>query len=478
MKIFRTIGLALALALGMALPAVAQPQDVIVSVPLTDVGMNVAASHPDIHPNSLIGAGDALALYDNVAACEAAINPLWIHDHPQKVCYVDQSEWPFIDGQGHWSPADNPIFSKPPSFVVPSSLGHTHGGCWWPYRAEIDGPIRVRCKGVIFHSAGKVVSVGGPWTRDVVLENGATFPIKGNPDGVVEYFFSLTVDLNLAERGNGGDGSIYFQPHGWMWPRVTADTVYDNGDSLRNLLYLPLWSMYDPSGPLAPEPGELGNGGISSQAWGGSARDEKSDTMGVSVVSVPGPVPILGPLTSPWPLVSHTYNYTDFSVDFPLGEYSLNKNPNLHAGFEGVVLARASGLAGPGTANRDILTPEMFNPTTPDKLALFWTTTTGAGGRLTLTGQKFSANEQITSVLVLNILGSDGTVVPPPPPVEVCGDGIDNDKDGFIDEGCTVTPPPVDPGKLVIPTFRLFDNGVLKLCVPDGRCVQDFVVKD
>lgn len=31
---------------------------------------------------------------------------------------------------------------------------------------------------------------------------------------------------------------------------------------------------------------------------------------------------------------------------------------------------------------------------------------------------------------------------PPPPPVEVCGDGIDNDGDGLIDEGCTPPPPP------------------------------------
>lgn len=31
---------------------------------------------------------------------------------------------------------------------------------------------------------------------------------------------------------------------------------------------------------------------------------------------------------------------------------------------------------------------------------------------------------------------------PPPPPAEICGDGIDNDGDGLIDEGCTPPPPP------------------------------------
>jgi hypothetical protein len=34
------------------------------------------------------------------------------------------------------------------------------------------------------------------------------------------------------------------------------------------------------------------------------------------------------------------------------------------------------------------------------------------------------------------------TPTPIPPPAEVCGNGIDDDKDGQVDEGCTVIPPP------------------------------------
>lgn len=33
----------------------------------------------------------------------------------------------------------------------------------------------------------------------------------------------------------------------------------------------------------------------------------------------------------------------------------------------------------------------------------------------------------------------------PPPLQEICGNGIDDDKDGQIDEGCPVVPPPIDP---------------------------------
>jgi hypothetical protein len=36
----------------------------------------------------------------------------------------------------------------------------------------------------------------------------------------------------------------------------------------------------------------------------------------------------------------------------------------------------------------------------------------------------------------------EGCAPPPPPPGEVCGDGIDNNGDGQIDEGCTPPPPP------------------------------------
>ncbi len=44
---------------------------------------------------------------------------------------------------------------------------------------------------------------------------------------------------------------------------------------------------------------------------------------------------------------------------------------------------------------------------------------------------------------------------PPPPPAEVCGDGIDNDQDGQVDEGCTPTPPPPSEGVSVTTSAQL-----------------------
>lgn len=44
-------------------------------------------------------------------------------------------------------------------------------------------------------------------------------------------------------------------------------------------------------------------------------------------------------------------------------------------------------------------------------------------------------------VHVLSISAGTSTP-PPPPPTEICGNGIDDDGDGEIDEGCQVTPPP------------------------------------
>jgi predicted phosphodiesterase len=48
--------------------------------------------------------------------------------------------------------------------------------------------------------------------------------------------------------------------------------------------------------------------------------------------------------------------------------------------------------------------------------------------------------------IVINGTVTNGTAPPPPPkPVEVCGDGIDNDGDGLVDEGCPVLPPSDKP---------------------------------
>lgn len=44
----------------------------------------------------------------------------------------------------------------------------------------------------------------------------------------------------------------------------------------------------------------------------------------------------------------------------------------------------------------------------------------------------------VNNVYVYRGFGSNGTPPPPPPPpTEICGDGIDNDNDGLIDENCT-----------------------------------------
>lgn len=47
---------------------------------------------------------------------------------------------------------------------------------------------------------------------------------------------------------------------------------------------------------------------------------------------------------------------------------------------------------------------------------------------------------------------TQGGTPPPPPPVEICGDGIDNDADGQVDEGCVIVPPPPPAVNLTIIT--------------------------
>lgn len=48
-------------------------------------------------------------------------------------------------------------------------------------------------------------------------------------------------------------------------------------------------------------------------------------------------------------------------------------------------------------------------------------------------------------------LVDEGCTPPPPPPAEICGDGIDNDGDGLVDEGCTPPPSEASPDGTVVP---------------------------
>jgi hypothetical protein len=64
-------------------------------------------------------------------------------------------------------------------------------------------------------------------------------------------------------------------------------------------------------------------------------------------------------------------------------------------------------------------------------------------GQCAHTGRTLDADD----VLAIQANYPAVTAPPPPPPVEVCGDGLDNDGDGLIDEGCFVptTPKPCNP---------------------------------
>ena len=66
---------------------------------------------------------------------------------------------------------------------------------------------------------------------------------------------------------------------------------------------------------------------------------------------------------------------------------------------------------------------------------------------------------------------------PPPPPTELCGDGIDNDGDGQIDEGCSSPPPPPPPPPPPASSLVAnggFDNGMtgwVQFATPDSSYI-------
>jgi Putative metal-binding motif len=71
----------------------------------------------------------------------------------------------------------------------------------------------------------------------------------------------------------------------------------------------------------------------------------------------------------------------------------------------------------PGSSDTEFVTSGALNPVTGDYYLVRYDHTNG-----------------MSTVFVYRGFAAGG---PPPPPTEVCGDGLDNDGDGLIDEGCT-----------------------------------------
>ena len=322
-----------------------------------------------------------------------------------------------ISAQCHWISPDLNLAANGPS--------HTHNDITVPtgILRTTSAPFAVPIAITLFQTRGSVVSVSGDLISNIVFDNGVTLPLAGNPTGVVTYTGIATVDPSL------GIASGRVPQHGWYQIGLSSRTNYANTDVLINMLDVPAFSVVDTTVPQLQESGANAIR-TATRCKIGSHLDNFSEALWATqlteVVSVLLPSAPLTP-SAPWTGKVLNYNYPAQAGLLPPGTFRVFLDPDLHNGMTGTELLSVTEG------------PDVF-------VSLPGTIPAGAHKvQLNFSKPTFDGLEDLNSILVFGITVVDDGTLPPPPPAEVCGDGVDNDGDGQVDEGCVVVPPPPPP---------------------------------
>jgi hypothetical protein len=340
-----------------------------------------------------------------------------IHQYPYDssvTAYASPSAWPLLSAQCHWRPANsNPDGTQVPQLISPS-LGHTHLEAHAPIYSEITGNFTIPFDLVLFHVDGSIInyaSLFGPLLGQVTWDS--PLPLIGNPTGVVTITGHVVVDLSKADGSNGVGVDV--PKRGWFIVTLETRTNFTNGDRTDAALSIPFYSMLDPTKPEV----ELYGGGIKTTASCSpiSTQDQAlrlwGDQIGANFSEyrtyLPILAPILGAITAPTPFL---YSYiADARMPNTIGMTRVDMD--LHNGVAGTLIATDNA-----PPNQLVLLPSPFDPAIlgagVHKVAAIWQQDTGAGVPGVLT-----ANEQVTSLLVVTVTVGTNTPPPPPPPTEV-----------------------------------------------------------
>lgn len=338
-----------------------------------------------------------------------------IHHHPQLAAYTSSTQWPYISGQCHVMNPD-------------MTMAHLHVEASLPQYGEFtDGQtVRFPFALVLFRVQGRITDFVGNHDRDIVWDaTGTSTPpaMVGDPTGVKKFTGFLTFDRSQHTHGEWfSDPPI--PPNGWFQHRLLARVQFDSGILLDTELQTSFFSATDPSQPETTQ-FNIGDGGMTSYCspW----LPHTAPSIGIQVSSVLEKLPILAPITAPWTVHSNVYNYQD-EPGLPDATFELHQDPDFHNGNPGTVLhhqtVSQSAPFGLQLFPSDTLDPQHFTAGT-HKFAWIWEQP-GTDGR------------EAWALLVVNIaMTTAGT----PAPVEICGNGIDDNGNGMIDEGCAPPPP-------------------------------------
>lgn len=354
---------------------------------------------------------------------------------------------PFVSTQFHWK-------------VPQVNIAHTHIECNLPHLGEVAGPFTVPCRFQLFHTAGKLSLIysGGLVSRFAFDAPGQTFPIVGNPAGVVIVPFHLTIDptIDVATQ--------YVQPHGWFNVMFAERTNYDDGSQVDGQMFFTGWSMRDPSAPSKPE-------GEGTRIMLAAKASVAGYIFGAHLMEVRTPMlPLWAPLAAPVKYLDSSYSYgSNTALTADDGLYLNVYDNDYHNGVDGQVVDTvvASRVGGFGSSNLVVEDPTVIAafqapagfPSGVHRHTLAWQAQTnptqdliGGDDHLLPHGQVLVSLISVDEAVAQNAVGcldaacsnavTDAPTVtppvvtpPPPPPVKQCSGTVK----GTSVDGATVT---------------------------------------
>ncbi len=406
----------------------------------------------------------------------ALLIPIFAHGqvptkHPLTPIYPSGVCGPALSAQAQWK-ALNDVFMNHTGNVNPgesffSKHEHVELTCARPYRKTNLDEFTVEGQVVLFHTTSRVSGwVWGnfvskiEWIRaegNVIQTGPYGAPLMiGDINSAKTFPFKVTFNPRLAPGLDNNPGTNPLQSnihdisvHGWYHMVLSMEFSGDNGAIGNANLVVPYFSSIDETANIEWWNNDFSIGATASINMPGLP----TNVFGTSIAYLNNVFIPIGPLTETtiMPAGGSTYN---FVPDMPLGQTQVILDADFHNGVPGTIVLDVMGHGSAGGFYT--LNPALLG-TGAHKVAMFWRQRTDGGVNL-------PPGFELTSVFLYTV--TVGNVAP----TEVCGDGIDNDGDGLIDEGCVITPPP-SLWQTISGFFQTLGEDI-RLCRPDLKCTD------
>lgn len=213
-------------------------------------------------------------------------------------------------------------------WLVNGVMSHTHVDLTYRRYDVVTGQVVYNATFTLFHVDGYIGLVSSE-LGDFIWDDNTWNPYRriiGNPNGVV--IVTAKYVLNPFKRNPSViEGPTAFVDHGWAAPRLLARTFFNNGTETDTSLFIPLYSMLNPSSPeTIPTP--------SSDKLLRAACEPRVPGWGTMISEYKQVIIPTDPINATYPAQFEGYNYAGFQDGF----VDRRLDPDLHNGVIGTKL--------------------------------------------------------------------------------------------------------------------------------------------